>query len=143
MHVKKNRFYFAVFYVTLVAMTITETVENYLETILMLENELSEVHAVDLARRLGFSKPTVSVALKNYKEAGFVKVADNGHLSLTASGRKIAEPIYERHKLLSEFLMALGVNEEVACRDACKLEHDLSEESFRALKSYYSQNIKE
>ena len=76
------------------AMTITETVENYLETILMLEKELSEVHAVDLARRLGFSKPTVSVALKNYKEAGFVKVAENGHLSLTALGREIAEPIY-------------------------------------------------
>ena len=130
------------FCVTLPDMTITETVENYLETILMLENELSEVHAVDLARRLGFSKPTVSVALKNYKEAGFVRVADNGHLSLTTLGRKIAEPIYERHNLISEFLVALGVDRETACQDACKLEHDLSEESFKALKKYYLLNIK-
>lgn len=124
------------------AMTITETVENYLETILMLEKELSEVHAVDLARRLGFSKPTVSVALKNYKEAGFVKVAENGHLSLTALGREIAEPIYERHNLIAEFLVALGVNKKTACQDACKLEHDLSDESFKALKTYYLLNIK-
>lgn len=124
-------------------MTITETVENYLETILMLEKELHEVHAVDLARRLGFSKPTVSVALKNYKEAGFVKVAENGHLSLTALGREIAEPIYERHNLIADFLIALGVNKETASQDACKLEHDLSDESFKALKTYYLLNIKQ
>ncbi len=125
------------------AMTITETVENYLETILMLEKELSDVHAVDLARRLGFSKPTVSVALKNYKEAGLVTVSENGHLSLTALGREIAEPIYERHNLIADFLVALGVDEEIACQDACKLEHDLSEESFKALKTHYLLKIKQ
>lgn len=130
------------FYVTFVFMTITETVENYLETILMLEEEVPEVHAVDLARRLGFSKPTVSIALKNYKEAGLVCVAENGCLSLTALGREIAEPIYERHKLIAEFLIALGVDKEIASQDACKLEHDLSEESFDALKKHYLLNIK-
>ena len=130
------------FYVTFVVMTITETVENYLETILMLEEEVPKVHAVDLARRLGFSKPTVSIALKNYKEAGLVCVSENGCLSLTPLGRKIAEPIYERHKLIAEFLLALGVDKEIASQDACKLEHDLSEESFNALKKYYLLNLK-
>ena len=124
-------------------MLIRQSAEDYFETIYMLKQKNGSVRAIDVVNELGFSKPTVSVALKNYKEAGLVTVSENGHLSLTALGREIAEPIYERHNLIADFLVALGVDKEIACQDACKLEHDLSEESFKALKTFYLLKIKQ
>ena len=123
-------------------MKIHESGENYLETILMLENRLGEVRSIDIANELGFSKPSVSVAVKNFKQNGFVHVDGAGHITLSPDGRAIAEKVLERHTVLSKVLIHLGVCEEVAKTDACRVEHDLSEESFQQIKSFFQKNMK-
>ena len=115
-------------------MAVSEAIENYLETIHILSLKQSEVHAVDICSYLGYSRPTVSIVLRQMRENGLVTVNDDNHIYLTAEGRAIATMIYERHTLLSELLISLGVSPETALRDACKIEHDLSEETFQAIK---------
>ncbi|MCI7491378.1 MAG: metal-dependent transcriptional regulator [Lachnobacterium sp.] len=117
-----------------------ESSENYLETILMLGEKLPVVRSVDIANELGFKKSSVSIAMKNLREKGHITVSDAGFITLTESGRHIAEMIYERHKLLSECLVKLGVPEEIASEDACRVEHVISPETFEAIKKFYNEN---
>ena len=117
-------------------MQIRESAEDYLERILMLHQSIGLVRAVDIANLMNFSKPSVSIALKKLGQNGYVTIDDGGYISLTDSGREIAERVFERHRLISKLLMALGVDEEVAKEDACRIEHDLSVESFEAIKEY-------
>ncbi len=117
-------------------MHIHESQEDYLERILMLEKKIGNVRSIDLANSLGFSKPSVSVAIKRFREGGYVEVDKNGYLLLTPLGREIAEKVYERHLVLQDALIHLGVTPELAKEDACKIEHDLSEESFQAIKRH-------
>ena len=117
-------------------MKIQESAENYLETILILGQKLSQVRSVDIAATMGFSKASVSVAMKKLRGAGHVAFDDDGFVSLTAEGRKIAESILERHTILSSWLVGMGVDERVAADDACRIEHVISEESFLAIKRH-------
>lgn len=118
------------------SMQIHESAENYLETILILKNRNGNVRSVDIANELSFSKPSISNAVKSLRENGYVSVAEDGNITLTAAGLAVAEKIYERHLLLTQFLAELGVNEATAAADACKIEHDISEESFEKLKAH-------
>lgn len=111
-----------------------ESLEDYLETILILSRRLSVVRSVDVAAELNFSKPSVSVAVKNLKNRGYITVSENGYLHLTKEGELIAESVYERHALLTDWLIHLGVDPDVAAGDACKMEHDITPESYEAMK---------
>ena len=113
-----------------------ESAENYLETILILSKKLPVVRSVDIANELGFKKSSVSIAMKNLREKEHITVTDAGFIYLTDSGKEIADMIYERHEFLSSWLTKLGVPEEIASEDACKLEHVLSKESFEAIKKF-------
>ena len=115
-------------------MEIHESAENYLETILVLQRKLGQVRSIDIADELSFSKPSVSVAMKKLRTNGYIEVDKDGFISLLESGREIAEKIYERHTLLSDWLTALGVSPETAAEDACRIEHVISSETFEALK---------
>ena len=117
-------------------MIINESAENYLETILVLSKKLPVVRSVDISNELGFKKSSVSIAMKNLREKGHITVTDAGYIYLTESGKQIADLIYERHELLSSWLVRLGVPEEIATEDACRIEHVISEESFAALKEH-------
>lgn len=119
-----------------------ESVEDYLETILLLDKRLSEVRSIDIANELGYSKPSVSVAMKNLRARNYIMVSDNGYITLTKEGRTLAESVYERHSLLRDWLVNLGVNPETAAADACKMEHDISPESFEAIKHCILQFLK-
>lgn len=118
-------------------MAITEAVENYLETILILSKAQPDVHAIDICSYLGYSRPTVSIILKKLKEDGLVNVDHDNHITLTEAGKLVAEKIYDRHNVLSEFFMYLGVSKDVANEDACKIEHDLSDETYALLKAHF------
>lgn len=111
-----------------------ESAEDYLETILMLSQQLPVVRAVDIATELDFKKSSVSVAMKNLREKGHITVTDAGYIYLTDSGKQIAEMIYERHDVLTHYLTSLGVPKKIAEEDACKIEHVISNESFSAIK---------
>ena len=113
-----------------------ESSENYLETILILSKKLPVVRSVDIANELGYKKSSVSIAMKNLREKNNITVSDAGFITLTESGRQIAEMIYERHELLSECLEKLGVDKEIAAEDACRIEHVISPESFEAIKKH-------
>ncbi len=126
-----------------IRMKIQESAENYLETILILGQKKGNVRSIDIAHELEFKKPSVSVAMKNLRQNGFIEVDDSGFITLTASGRQIAESIYERHLLFSRWLTELGVNEKTAAEDACKMEHVLSTESFEAIKKHLHQFLNE
>lgn len=117
-------------------MKIQESAENYLETILMLSQTKPHVRSIDIANELEFSKPSVSVAMKNLRQNGYIKVDDSGYITLTESGRAIAETMYERHTMLSSWLVYLGVDERTAVEDACRMEHVLSAASFEAIKRH-------
>lgn len=120
-------------------MQIHESAENYLETILMLSKKLPVVRSVDIANELDFKKSSVSIAMKNLREGGKITVTQAGYIYLTASGREIAEMIYERHQWLTNWLISLGVDSNIAAEDACKMEHVISKESFEALKNHFGQ----
>lgn len=113
-----------------------ESAENYLETILMLSRRGGPVRSVDIAEELGFSRPSVSVAMKNLRLAGHAEIDEDGYITLTKTGQSIAQTMYERHILISDWLIFLGVDQEIAVRDACRLEHYMSEESFLAIKHH-------
>lgn len=117
-------------------MHLLESGEMYLETILVLSKKNPFVRAIDISEYMGFSKPSVSRALGLLKSGGYIESDANGHLLLTDEGLKTAEKIFERHNVLTEFLVNLGVDREIASADACKIEHDISDESFTAIKKY-------
>ena len=119
---------------------LNESAENYLETILILSQKLPVVRSVDIANELGFKKSSVSVAMKNLREKEHIKVDEQGFIHLTPSGLEIANMIYERHTLLSSWLIHLGVPADVAAADACKMEHVISKESFAAIKRHVYEN---
>ena len=117
-------------------MKIQESAENYLETILLLQQRKGSVRSIDIANELEFSKPSVSVAMKNLRLNGYIEMDGSGLISLLPAGRAIAEAVLEKHRLMTEFLMALGVSPQVAAEDACRIEHVLSDESFEAIKNH-------
>ncbi len=122
-------------------MKIYESGENYLETILMLTKRHGNVRSIDIATELNVSKPSVSVAMKQLRENGYINVDEAGHIILSQKGMDIAKKMYERHLVLQKVFVAMGVSEETAISDACKIEHDLSEESFNAIKAFYNKLI--
>ncbi len=124
-------------------MNIKESAENYLETILVLSQRNPIVRSIDISTELQFKKSSVSVAMKNLRENGYITMSESGSITLTESGKAIAEMIYERHNLLAGWLESLGVNAEIAAHDACRMEHVLSEDSFHAIKKYLSLNKNE
>lgn len=117
-------------------MHVNESAEDYLETILILSKQLPVVRSVDIANEMGFKKSSVSVAMKNLREKKHITVDTSGFITLTPSGREIAEMIYERHRMISSWLIRLGVPENIALTDACKMEHVISKESFEAIKEH-------
>ena len=122
-------------------MQICESSEDYLEAILILRQKKGFVHSIDIANELNFSKPSVSIAMKKLRENGYVEMDENRHLTLTESGEEIAQRIYERHLILTDLLIHLGVSEENAKSDACRIEHDLSEETWEKLKAHYTSHL--
>lgn len=113
-----------------------ESVEDYLETILLLSRKMPCVRSIDVANELHYSKPSVSIAMKNLRQKNYVSVSEEGHIHLTEEGLQLAEAVYERHTFLSGWLTELGVTPETAARDACRMEHDISSESFAAIKNF-------
>lgn len=121
---------------------IFESKENYLETILILLNRNGEVRSVDIAAEMDFSKPSVSVAMKHLREDGCILTDKNGFITLTEEGRRIAEKVYERHLLFKGWLISMGVPEDIASEDACRIEHCLSEQSFEAIRNFVNTHGK-
>ena len=115
-------------------MPLLESGENYLEAILMVSERQKDVHAIDIVNELNFSKPSVSIMLKKLKDEGYILIDEHSHITLTNQGLEIANKIYERHKILTQILLDLGIPREIAEEDACKIEHDLSPETFEAVK---------
>lgn len=120
-------------------MNIYKSSEDYLERILVLKKEIGNVRSIDLANSMQFSKASVSIAMKKLKELRFINIDDKGYIELTDTGLIIAENILERHTILSNLLIKLGVDKEIAFEDACKIEHDLSDESFDAIKKHFNE----
>ena len=124
-------------------MKIMESAEDYLETILVLLHRKGHVRSIDIANEMSYSKPSVSTAMKKLRENGYIQVDEIGLITLTDEGRAIAESVYERHTLLSQVLIDLGVPEDIAREDACRLEHDLHPVSFERIKECYHRHKKE
>ncbi len=117
-------------------MKIKESAENYLETILVLKTKNGSVRSIDVANHLGFSKPSISVAMKAFREEGYITMESDGNIELTEKGLEIASEIYERHHTIARALMAIGVSEETAYEDSCRIEHHISKESFEKIREY-------
>lgn len=122
-------------------MKIQKSAEDYLETMLRLKKEKGYIRSIDIARHLEVSKPSVSYATKRLRENGYITMADDGHIELTDSGFAIAAKIDERHRTLFRFLTKIGVSEETAAEDACRIEHDLSDETFRAICRHLEEEV--
>lgn len=123
-------------------MAVLESGENYLEAILMISREKENVHAIDIVNNLGFSKPSVSIMLKKLKDEKYIDIDEKQHITLLPEGLKIAEKILERHEILTDILEHLGIEPNIAEDDACKIEHDLSDVTFDAIKKVYLEKIK-
>lgn len=121
---------------------IRESAEMYLETILILKKRSDTVRMIDVAEEMNFSRPSVSVFLRDLRDNGYIESDANGYISLTESGSAIAERIYERHRFLTQFLSSLGVSQETAAADACKMEHDISDETFLKMKEHFTKYTK-
>ena len=121
-------------------MIIKESAENYLEAILMINKQKGHVRSIDVANELNFSKPSVSVAMKNFREEGYIHMDQDGCITLTEKGHAVANRVYERHQLIAKVLIALGVDENTAYEDSCKIEHDLSEQTFEKIKEFYEKH---
>lgn len=117
-------------------MEIHESAEDYLETILILKERSGQVRSIDIATEMNYTKPSISVAMKKLRENGYIEVDKDGFITLTASGYEIASNIYNRHKVLTDFFISLGVDQKVAAEDACKIEHDLSDETFEKIRAH-------
>ncbi len=124
-------------------MEIHESAEDYLETILMLKEQRGQVRSIDIVNEMGYTKPSISVAVKHLRENGYITMDVDGYITLTEPGMDIAQRIYTRHKLLTKFLVSLGVTETTAAADACKIEHDISDETFEKLKEHAKQHLRE
>lgn len=124
-------------------MKIHESAENYLETILILKNRKGLVRSIDIVNELQFSKPSVSIAMKNLRENGYIEMDSKGFITLAEPGREIAERIYERHTFISAWLADIGVDPKIAAEDACRMEHIISAESFEAIKKYVNSHKQE
>ena len=111
-----------------------ESLEDYLETILILQKKNGQVRSIDIANEMNYTKPSVSIAMKNLREKQYITMADNGYITLTETGMQRAESVLERHTILSSWLISIGVSRDTAMEDACRVEHDLSQESFDAIK---------
>ncbi len=122
-------------------MYIKESGENYLETILIIHNRKGYCRSIDICNEMGFAKPSVSVYMKRLREGGYIEINDDGNITLTESGRNIAEHIYERHNVIAGFLMLLGTDRETAFEDSCKMEHDISETTFQNMKKIYNDSV--
>ena len=122
-------------------MQIHESAEDYLETILRLSKRQGQVRSIDIVNELGYSKPSVSVAMKRLRENGYIAMDEEGFITLNPSGEEIAVRIYTRHYLLTQFLQKLGVSEETAAADACKIEHDISQQTYDAICSHARANL--
>ncbi len=122
-------------------MKIYESAEDYLEMILVLKRKKGSVRSIDIAREMGFSKPSVSIAMKKLKEDGLVTIGEGHEIKLTESGREIAERIYERHVVISQLLMRIGVEETTAVKEACRIEHVISQDSFEKLKASLKNKV--
>ena len=123
-------------------MQIHESAEDYLETILILEERNAQVRSIDIVNERGFSKPSISIAMKKLRENGYIEMDTGGYITLRPSGRAIAERIYSRHKLLRKVLMAIGVSAEAAADQACRIEHVIDDETFNKLNEYYERQMK-
>ncbi len=121
------------------AMKVMEASENYLETILMLQKEKPHVRSIDVAHALGYSRPTISIVMKKFQEDGYIGIDSDGYITLMDKGREIAERMYERHVIIAKTLMGIGVDEETALAESCKIEHDISEKTFGCIKAYYDK----
>ena len=119
-----------------------ESIEDYLETILELSKIKQAVRSIDIAQAMNYSKPSISIAMKKLKEKQYIHIDDNGYITLTELGLKVAESVLERHEIISSVLIKLGVNDKTAYEDACRIEHDLSDETFQKIKEHYLTNIK-
>ncbi|MCH5323841.1 MAG: metal-dependent transcriptional regulator [Eubacterium sp.] len=120
-------------------MKLHESAENYLESILILKNRLGNVRSIDIVNFLDYSKPSISVAMKNLRKEGFIEIDSKNYITLTEKGQAIAEKMYERHTMLTDWLTRLGVDENIAAEDACRIEHVLSDESFEMLKKHIQE----
>ena len=119
-----------------------ESLEDYLETILLLQKNIGQVRSIDIANEMNFTKPSVSIAMKNLREKGYITMADTGYITLTEDGRQRAEDVLERHTILADLLMHIGVSKETAMADACKIEHDISDVTFEAIKKHIAAHEK-
>ena len=118
-----------------------ESAENYLESILVISNRQDTVRATDICNYFGYSRPTVSIVLKQFRERGLINVDINNHITLTEEGLAVANSVYERHTVVSQMLMSLGVSRETALEDACKIEHDISPETFECIKKHFLRHL--
>lgn len=123
-------------------MQIHESAEDYLEAILKLEEKLGNVRSIDIVNEMNYSKPSISIAMKKLRENGYIEMDSSGLIHLLPPGREIAERIYSRHKLLTKVLMAIGVEEKTAGEEACKIEHDIDEDTYHKLDKYYTEHMK-
>ncbi|MBQ9329870.1 MAG: metal-dependent transcriptional regulator [Oscillibacter sp.] len=124
-------------------MVIHESAEDYLESILILQEQLGQVRSIDIVNRLGYSKPSVSIAMKKLRESGYISMAGDGTITLNDSGMEIASKIYGRHKMITRLFEHLGVSPEQAAIDACKVEHDLSNETFAKITEFVEKTFQE
>ena len=122
-------------------MNIHESAEDYLEAILMLKNEIGEVRSIDIVNKMNYSKPSISIAMKKLRENGYIEMDESGYITLKDSGREIAERIYNRHKLLEQVLVAIGVDTARAEEEACKIEHDIDEDTYEKIRLYYEEHM--
>lgn len=120
-------------------MKIQQSAENYLEVILILQKEKDKVRAIDIVNELGYSKPSVSIAMKNLREHGYIQVQADGNITLLEKGKEVAERMYERHTVLTNWLCQIGVDPQIAADDACRMEHVISSETFEAIKAHHKQ----
>ena len=121
-------------------MHVGESMEDYLETILLLEKRTGYVRSIDIATEMGFSKPSISNAMKKLRENGYIHMEPKGQITLTEKGEQLANQTYERHTVIAKMLVSIGVSEKTALEDACRMEHILSEESFQCMKAHYKQH---
>jgi len=122
-------------------MKIQASAEDYLESILVLSKQNGKVRSIDIAKHMGFSKPTISIIMKQFRDNGYITVDNDRNIYLTEKGAEIAQGVHERHMVLSKVLIAIGVNEETALADACKIEHNISEETFSCIKAFYENTF--
>ena len=121
-------------------MTLQESGEMYLETILILSREKNYVRSIDISEHMGYSKPSVSIAMKKLRESGYISMSPDGLITLNESGLEIARQVYSRHKVITKLFVMMGVPQEIAAEDACRVEHDLSQETFDRIRDYVCQN---